>query len=144
MEGTCNDCIFPLNKKDSQGTCPTDTSLTYAAGRGKLSCVKELIDAGVDVNSTCVCHGNGALLNAATCGNSDCLTDLINAGADVNIRNKNGQTALMFAADTQCLTNLITAGAEMNVKDNDGIHNFDTCFTEGMCRFPENNYLFRS
>ena len=61
MEGTCNECVFPLKKEDSKGICPTVTALTYAAGRGKLSCVKELIATGADVNIGCGCHGNGAL-----------------------------------------------------------------------------------
>ena len=43
---------FPMNKDDSPGTCPTDTSLTYAASKGKLSCVKELIAAGAGVKAT--------------------------------------------------------------------------------------------
>ena len=50
MEGTCNECVFPLNKEESEGVCATDTSLTYTASKGKLSCVKELIAAGADVN----------------------------------------------------------------------------------------------
>ena len=79
------------------GICPTDTSLTYAAGRGKLSCVKELIKAGADVNTVCKCHRKGALLSAAMEGHIDCVRELITAGADVNIRNRNGQTALMLA-----------------------------------------------
>ena len=43
---------FPMNKDDSPGICPTDTSLPYAASEGKLSCVKELIAAGADVKAT--------------------------------------------------------------------------------------------
>ena len=53
MEGTCNECVFPLTQGETEGEgiCPTDTSLTYAASKGKLSCVKELIAAGADVNA---------------------------------------------------------------------------------------------
>ena len=57
MEGMYSECIFPLNKEESKKTCPTDTPLTYAAIKGKLSCVKEMIAAGADVNAACECHG---------------------------------------------------------------------------------------
>ena len=86
MEGTCNECVFPLNKEESN-RC-TETSLVYAAGKGKLSCVKELIAAGADANAICECHGNGALISATTNGDADCLKELIKAGAKVNMRNK--------------------------------------------------------
>ena len=89
----------------------------YAAGKGKLSCVKELIAAGADVNAACECHGNGALLSAAIEGRVDCLKELIKAGAKVNMRNKKGKTALMFAADSFCLNTLISAGADVNIED---------------------------
>ena len=58
--------FFPLTEEEtkSHGICPTDTSLTYAAGKGKLSCVKELIAVGADVNISCECHGNGPLVSA--------------------------------------------------------------------------------
>ena len=87
MEGTCKPNkkpwfeVFPLNKEESRGICPTNTSLNHAALRGKLSCVKELIAAGADVNTTCKCHDNGALLSAASNGHFDCLP----SGTDVNI-----------------------------------------------------------
>ena len=120
MEGTCNKCVFPLNKEESPGICPTDSSLTYAASKGKLSCVKELIAAGVDVNTGCECHGNGPLLSAAMGGHNACLRELINSGADVNIQNKKGRTCLMFVEDEQCCKELISAGADVNITDSEG------------------------
>ena len=96
MEGTCNECVFPLNKEESEGVCATDTSLTYTASKGKLSCVKELIVAGVDVNSVCECYGNGALLSAAMEGRVDCFHELIISGTQVNIQNNKGNTTLMM------------------------------------------------
>ena len=116
MEGTCNECVFPLNEEESEITCPTDTSLTYAALKGKPSCVKELIPAGADVNTGCKCHGNGPLISAAVEGRADCLREMIPAVADVNIRNKNGRTALWIAAyhgHVECLKELITAGTDV-------------------------------
>ena len=121
-QGICNECIFPRNKEEIKktGTCPTDTSLTYAAGMGKLSCVKELIAAGADVNAVCECHGKGALQHAVKYGHADCLTELIEAGAKVNMQNKNGNTALMFTTNIAFLNHLITAGADVNIKNKEG------------------------
>ena len=117
MEGTCSECVFSLNVEESPGTCPTDTSLVYGAGKGKLSCVKELIAAGADVNISCECHGNGALMTATWGGHPFCLIELIRAGADVNHRNNTGRIALMFVSDSGCLEELIEAGADVNIKD---------------------------
>ena len=51
MEGTCNQCVFPVQDppKCDAYYCGS-TSLTYAAHRGNVQCVKELIAAGVNVN----------------------------------------------------------------------------------------------
>ena len=119
MEGTCNKCVFPLTKDANKrtGACPTDTSLTYAAVTGKLSCVKELIAAGVDVNAACECHGNGPLLSAAAHGHVDCLQELIISSADVNVENKFKRSSLMYAAKRghyKCLKKLIACGAKVN------------------------------
>ena len=116
MEGTCNECVFPLNMEASAMTCPTDTSLIYAVGQGKLACVKELIAGGADVNTSCECHGEGALHAAAIQGHVGCTKELINAGADVNIKDRDGHTPVMFAS-VECLNELITAGVDVNMKD---------------------------
>ena len=58
IEVTCNECAFPLNKKDGKAACRNDASLVFAATKKKLSCVKELTAAGADVNNGCECHGN--------------------------------------------------------------------------------------
>ena len=123
MEGTCNECVFPLSEEEKKGYCPTDTSLVYAAGKGKLSCVKELIAAGVDVNKGCECHGIGPLINAARNGHVNCLRELLTSGCQVNIQSNKGSTALMYAAQeghTDCLRELIKSEAEVNIQKKDG------------------------
>ena len=119
MEGTCNECVFPLTEEETEslGTCPTDTSIVYAACKGKLSCVKELIAAGADVNAACECHGNNALMTATWGEHPFCIIELIRAGADVNHQNKTGRTALTFVSDSGCLEELMEAGADVNIKD---------------------------
>ena len=113
MEGTCRECVFPLSKEDSSGTCPTDTSLIYAAGKGNISCVKELIAAGADVNATCECHGNGALQMYVADDQVEYVEELIAAGADVNVINKDGDAVLLHAAikgNVHIVKKLISAG----------------------------------
>ena len=133
MEGTCNECVFPLMEEGRRrtGTCPTDTSLTYAAAAGKLTCVKDLIAAGGDVNAVCNCHNmnnhyqyhyKGPLISAAWKGHSNCLSELIGSGAYVNMRNNEGSTALMYAAGhAACVSQLIGSGAEVNIQNNNGL-----------------------
>ena len=118
MEGTCNECVFPRDKGENEikAICPTDTSLIYAAGTGKLSCVKDLVKAGADVNTTCECHGGGALMSAAMGGHVHCCNELLISGADVNIQSRGGHTVVMLPINSECLTALISAGADVNIK----------------------------
>ena len=107
MEGTCNECVFPLNEQERKTIEVCTTPLTYSARQGKLSCVKKLIAAGADVNAACECHGEGALQAAVRGRNPFCLIELIRAGADVNHKNYTGRTALMFVSDSGCLEELM-------------------------------------
>ena len=50
MEGTCNQCAFPIQDPKSAEYSTGATPLMHAAGKGYLQCVKELIAAGADVN----------------------------------------------------------------------------------------------
>ena len=51
MEGTCNDCVFPLNEAEYKNMyCEGVTSLLHAAYTGRERCVNELLQAGADVN----------------------------------------------------------------------------------------------
>ena len=53
MEGTCNDCVFPLNEGDYKETyCKGVTSLMHAAYTGRERCVNDLLQAGADVNKS--------------------------------------------------------------------------------------------
>ena len=90
-------------------------------GTGKLPCVKELIDAGSDVNAVCQCHGIGALQQAVRYQQNDCLHELFEAGADVNIKNKEGNTMLMYAVQSgnmDFVKKMISAGADVNMTNN--------------------------
>ena len=107
-------------------------SFTDAIGTGKLTYVKELIAAGVDVNACHKWSGNillpimdtqnrdyfTLLMIAGISGQVECLKELITAGADVNKRDADDITALIFASEMghiDCVKALITVGAHANV-----------------------------
>ena len=62
-----------------------------------LNVFKELFAAGADINKEDK-KGATALILAAEKGHVDCLKKLIAARADIN-KNRDGQTALLFAAN---------------------------------------------
>ena len=117
MEGTCNDCVFPLNEGEYQEMyCEGVTSLMHAAYTGREGCVNDLLQAGADVNkpgadvTQSIADANSlgtgvnqmdvrrqtALIYALRCehDNEKCVQLLVNAGADVNKQDVEGQTAL--------------------------------------------------
>lgn len=123
------------------------TPLIAATLNGHSNMVRFLIENGADLNIK-THHGYTALianialnapmavmLDASIMPNSALLSvtdvesiseNLIGAGADINIRDKNGNTPLMwcmknFAFDTKRITEiLVEHGAELELKDNDG------------------------
>ena len=84
MEGTCNQCAFPLQRSDLRKYNPGTTCLMHAAFKGHFRCVRELLGAGADVN---ISDSNGfeALSYAAVGGQLEAATRLgIQTKADVN------------------------------------------------------------
>ncbi|KAK3747914.1 hypothetical protein QZH41_000188 [Actinostola sp. cb2023] len=93
-----------------------------AVCQGNESELRQLIDAGADINVTNN-DGYTALMLAAENGKDEVVRTLIDAGADVNVTNKYGNTALVLAAingKEEVARVLIVAGADVNVTDNDG------------------------
>ncbi|KAK3102916.1 hypothetical protein FSP39_014938 [Pinctada imbricata] len=98
-----------LNKKDYYGKTP----LYWAAYKGHITCVEELLKFGAKVNTTC-CHGDTPLL--AVCSiHAQCALLLIKHGADVNHENSWGVTPMYLAAckgQTEVIRYLLDAGAK--------------------------------
>ena len=120
MEGTCNACVLPLNKDENETLSPNDTSLVYAAAKGKLSCVKELIAAGADVNNSGTVS---PLISAIRGENTECVKELLEAGVDVNVTD-GGDTALLVACQSgneAIVKLLIEFGADVNAENSDGM-----------------------
>ncbi len=116
-----------LLQKDLETTSPDvvdkdgTTALIQAVKQQDMESIKALIRAGADVN-----FGNPPPLIAAVSGTTakpEILDFLLTAGADPNVQDKNGKTALMFAADFGFATSfkiLIDYGAALDLQDKDG------------------------
>ena len=91
--------------------------LIEAAKNGRTDEVRNLLDAGAEVNAEGE-HGETALMWATENGHFEVGRVLLNAGADVNARSEAGLTALMGAAFEGRIENLkvlLDAGADVNV-----------------------------
>jgi hypothetical protein len=92
---------------------PAD-DLYLAAGTGKVTAVRKLLNQGVDPNAAMDKSGVTALMQAAMTGDTDIVKLLLNKGANVNARAAQlGTTALMNAAafgDVEMVRLLIEGG----------------------------------
>ena len=91
--------------------------LVKAAETGNIEKVKNLINAGVDINGFSP-TGHTALLQAVRENHINIVTTLIEAGADINLQGNIDHTPLMEAAmreHTEIVRILIEAGADVNI-----------------------------
>lgn len=97
--------------------------LLLSAGNGNLAAVRQLLDAGEDVNQTGFADYT-SLMEAAYYGQTDCLRILLVAGADANRTDAFDCSALSYAAlqgHAECVRLLLSVpGIEINRKDRDG------------------------
>jgi len=105
--------------------------LITAVAYQDLDKVKNLVEAGVDINYQEESAGATALIMSAMYNFGDMARYLIEKGADVSIQNKVGQTALMAAAgSSEAIFDLLVAnGADMSVKSDDGTSAFTLSIT---------------
>jgi ankyrin repeat protein len=113
-----------VNKQSSDD----ETALIVASYQNRLNIVKDLINAGADVNIksnyTGAWGGYTALMQASYHNFMNIVKELIDAGADVNIKNSDGHTALYYAMDQSykgenylLFKSLLNAGADYNLVD---------------------------
>lgn len=104
---------------EAQAALDEKSALIYAAERGHLACVKELLAAKADVHEDDR-EGNNALIWAVKGGRFDCARELIAAKSDVNCRvGQTGDMVLLIAIkkkDEACVQGLIAAKAEVSNK----------------------------
>ena len=107
---------------------PTTASGLYdAAANNDVEAVRDLVDAGVDVNAKSTV-GESILTNAVIRAGPEVVQILVDAGADVNAKDNFGNPVLFEAVSPygwgpeakQILQILVDAGANVNVKDDDG------------------------
>ena len=96
------------------------TALMFAAQKGYLDCVKELIKAKANVNTK---NKAGETAIWFAIGQPNTLKEIINAKADVNVKVINNLwTPLMYNAQnghTECVKALIAGKADLNLQDKD-------------------------
>lgn len=106
-----------LNKQDPKGY----TALVLASYNNHRSLTLDLLKRGADPCSSDL-KGNTALMGVIFKGHEDITFDLIDR-CNVNIKNKEGQTALMFASlfgREKIARKLIELGADKELKDHEG------------------------
>ncbi|TAE58764.1 MAG: ankyrin repeat domain-containing protein [Nostocales cyanobacterium] len=111
---------YGLDNLDQRGE-NGDTALMKATREGMYSVVKELIDAGADINATNNDHNN-ALWFACFGNHYDLMKLLLAANIDINNQNDNGATVLMYGASagkTEVVKLLLEHHPNMNLKNLD-------------------------
>lgn len=99
------------------------TALHYAVGIGDAALADALIAAGADVNAPSKQNFATPLHVAVMQTRADMLASLLAAGANVGAANRNGQSALHFAAyrgDQAIAQQLLAGGAAASLKDAGG------------------------
>ena len=90
--------------------------LAEAGEAGRMDIIKEMLDAGIDVNE--VAEGDGtALIGAAKGGHEELVRYLIDRGADVNLASRGDGNPLINAAregHLEIVKILLDAGADIN------------------------------
>ena len=97
--------------------------LHYSAWPGDIEKVKELIEAGADVNAKDLIDGTTSLHWAAYFGHKEIVELLLKSGSKVDAKSNNGNTPLYWAAysgQEEVIELLITKGAKVNARNKDG------------------------
>lgn len=119
------------------------SALMVAAKDKQLDVVKELVEAGIDVNLLND-DGNPALWFACVSGDTGIIRHLVRNHADINSQNVNGATCLIYAASAgklDVVKALIEAGADMARQTLDGFTALDSASTLPILRLLKPYYV---
>ena len=114
-----------MHVEDAESESPT---IHEASSGGDIDMVKQLLDAGADVNAKDDLTGMTPLLDAVSSGKKEVAALLIGKGADVNGKIAMGFTSLHNAAGSgryEIVELLIEKGADVNEKNDFGITPLD-------------------
>lgn len=124
--GNCESCISSLLKslptvdlKNNRG----ETPLVFAVGAGDSNIAKILLEKGADPNVKFNEAGYTLLMDSSFEGLSDVAEMLINKKADLNAQDKEGMSALHYAAregHVETIKLLIEKGANKSLQDSRG------------------------
>jgi NAD(P)-dependent dehydrogenase (short-subunit alcohol dehydrogenase family) len=124
---TLDEVLGATERAPSRTSPPSDADREVgfhdAIVRGDLEAVRELIDAGADLNVREPTGGSSPLFTAATFGQTEAAKALIEAGADLDQQNNDGSTALItaaFFARAEIVEALLAAGADKSIRNNAG------------------------
>ena len=111
--------------------------LITAVAYQDLDKVKNLVEAGVDINYQEESAGATALIMSAMYNFGDIARYLIEKGADISIKNNTGHTALMASAGSseEVFDLLVANGSDMSVKLEDGTSAFTLSISGVMSDF---------
>ena len=118
------------------------SALMVAAVQSQTDIVKELLNAGADVNLLNN-DRNAALWFACICGDTSVIKQLISHDADIDNQNVNGATCLIYAASTgkySIVKTLIDAGADIGRQTRDGFNALDAAATLPVLRLLKPYY----
>lgn len=86
----------------ADGSPAVNTPLHWAAAFGQVSAVRELLQAGVDVDAANA-KGDTPLRDAAAAGHVAVVRELVSAGADPSLKNKKGSSPIDVATSDELL-----------------------------------------
>lgn len=96
-----------------------DDIFTTFCGYATPDEIREAMMKGANPKASYTPYGMTALMSA-TRKNPGAIDLLLEAGADINARDKDGQTALIYAEKLEVLRRLLDAGADIDARDNNG------------------------
>ena len=118
-------CLCTLYALSFLACVNTERNFLYQVVNGNRLTVKYLLQQGADPNTRNPDDGSPALTLAVAGNDIQMAALLITAGADVNAKGRDGQTALMHAAQgtlglDDMVRVLIAGGADVNIKTRNG------------------------
>lgn len=101
-----------------------ETALHKAAAAGDVSAMKELLEAGLDVNDRSSADGATPLHQACRLEQVEAVAVLLSRGADPNIGDSFGESPLFshYCSLREVMSMLLQAGANPNLPDREGLY----------------------
>ena len=123
----CGDTVSSLADCCPHCGAPMQDKIIHAVRMGNLQSVRELLQAGSDVNTKTE-DGLTALIVACRQGHTLVMEELLSQGADIFVEDNNGWTPLMWAAATghaPAVRMLLERGVELEARDQVRSHGID-------------------